>query len=113
MAGMNVNTGRALDDVPHIWQSVRDILTTRIGTRVQRRDYGSMVPALLDHPMNEATRLRLRAATVMALMRWEPRIRITSVDMAVGYDGKTNLTIEAERTQGPRTGQTFSLNGVL
>ena len=58
-------------DVDHLRQSVADILSTPIGSRVMRRDYGSLVPALLDQPDNNATQARLRAAVASALMRWE------------------------------------------
>ncbi|MGD7217400.1 GPW/gp25 family protein, partial [Ralstonia pseudosolanacearum] len=79
MTGMNNATGRALADQPHVVQSVRDILSTPIGSRVMRRDYGSEVPGLIDQPLNPATRLRTMSAAVSALVRWEPRIRIASV----------------------------------
>ncbi len=79
MKGMNASTGKALSGIDHIRQSIRDILTTPIGTRVMRRDYGSEIPELLDQPDNGATRVRLYAATVAALLKWEPRIRVTRV----------------------------------
>ena len=79
MRGMSATTGQALDGIEHIRQSIRDILTTPIGTRVMRRDYGSEIPELIDQPDNGATRVRLYAATVAALLKWEPRIKVTRV----------------------------------
>ncbi|AGE26913.1 hypothetical protein H045_14240 [Pseudomonas poae RE*1-1-14] len=76
---MNRETGGAIDNLAHINQCVADILSTRIGTRVMRREYGSLLPELVDHPFNDVTRLRVYAATVMALMRWEPRISLSRV----------------------------------
>lgn len=73
---MNRETGAAIDLVEHIAQSITDILTTRFGTRVMRREYGSLLPELVDQPFNEFTRLQVYAAIVMALMRWEPRIAV-------------------------------------
>jgi len=35
--GMNAENGHAISETAHILQSVRDILTTPIGTRVMRR----------------------------------------------------------------------------
>ncbi|MGD7246543.1 GPW/gp25 family protein, partial [Ralstonia pseudosolanacearum] len=52
MTGMNSSTGRAIADRPHLAQSIGDILTTPIGSRVMRRDYGSEVPDLIDQPLN-------------------------------------------------------------
>ena len=45
MTGMSRETGRACDDeLAHIRQSIRDILTTPVGSRIKRRDYGSLLP---------------------------------------------------------------------
>jgi len=102
MIGMNTATGRAITDLGHIWQSVRDILTTPIGSRVMRREYGSLIPELIDQPMNPVTQLRLMSASVSALVRWEPRIRISSVRFSVATDGGAVLDIEGDRIDGPR-----------
>ena len=53
MNGINAHTGQALSGIDHLRQSIRDILTTRIGTRVMRRDYGSRLPTLVDNPMTQ------------------------------------------------------------
>ena len=76
---MNRNTGRAISEMEHLQQSVADILTTPIGTRVMRRDYGSQVPMLVDQPDNRITQLRLLSAAASALMRWEPRLALSNV----------------------------------
>ncbi|PRW82816.1 baseplate assembly protein, partial [Pseudomonas simiae] len=76
------HTGGAISEREHISQAITDILTTRIGTRVMRREYGSLVPELVDHPFNDVNRLRVYAATVMALMRWETRISLSRVQFA-------------------------------
>lgn len=102
MIGMSNVTGRALSDLGHIWQSVRDILTTPIGSRVMRREYGSLISELIDQPMNPATQLRLMSASVSALVRWEPRIRISSVRFSVTTDGGAVLDIEGDRIDGSR-----------
>lgn len=41
MNGVNSRTGKRLSGVAHLRQSVRDILTTPVGSRVLIRDYGS------------------------------------------------------------------------
>lgn len=80
MSGMQVNTGRQIDtEFAHIKQSVSDILTTPINTRLMRRDYGSVLPELIDHPLNDKTILRLFAAIATAIIRWEPRIQIAGI----------------------------------
>jgi len=99
MTGMDAQTGRSLDTLAHIQQSVRDILTTPIGSRVMRRDYGSLLPELIDQPLTGATALRAYSATVVALMRWEPRIRVQQITRQVSTDrpGRLDLAITARR----------------
>ena len=74
-------SGGTADGTAHLAQSIRDVLTTPLGSRVQRRDYGSLLPELIDQPFNDHTRLQLFGATATALMRWEPRIRLTRVSI--------------------------------
>jgi len=106
--GMNAVNGRSISDARHIQQSVRDILTTPVGTRVMRREYGSVIHDLIDQPNDGATRLRVMSAVVMALTRWEPRIDIIGVDFAAG-NSDLSVTIEAERTDVPGQPWTFSV----
>ena len=77
---MNSSTGKAISGVAHLRQSIADILTTPIGSRVMRRTYGSLVPQLIDHPDNIATQVRVYAAVASALMCWEPRFRLTRIE---------------------------------
>ena len=92
---MNRETGAAMSELDRIGQSIADILTTRIGTRVMRREYGSLLPDLVDHPFNDATRLRVYAGTVMALMRWEPRISLSRVQfLGANLQGQSVLELE-------------------
>ena len=102
MRGMHAATGRALESAAHIAQSMRDILPTPIGSRVMRRDYGSQVPDLIDQPLNPATRLRTMSAAVTAIVRWEPRVRVSSVRFWIDASGKPVLDVEADRIDGPR-----------
>lgn len=94
---MNRETGEAISEEAHIVQSIVDILTTRLGTRVMRRDYGSLIPDLIDEPQNPATRLRLYAASAMAIMLWEPRITLALVRLDIdSLSGAATLEIEAK-----------------
>lgn len=108
MPGMNRTTGTALDRVEHIRQSVTDILTTPIGSRVMRRDYGSLLPELIDQPLTGATALRAYSATVVALMRWEPRIRVRQITRTVSTTrpGRLDLILDGRRVD---TGEAISM----
>ena len=85
--GMNRHTGEAIAGEAHLAQSIPDILTTPVGTRVMLRDYGCELPAILDQPMNGAMLVDATMAIAEALDRWEPRIelaRVRLVDVAAG-----------------------------
>lgn len=96
MTGMDATTGRTLSGIDHLRQSIRDILTTPIGTRVMRRDYGSRLYRLVDAPMNSGTILDLYAATAEALATWEPRVELKSVALASASYGRVVLDMVAE-----------------
>ncbi|MGD8162475.1 GPW/gp25 family protein [Pantoea sp. FN0307] len=104
--GMSRNTGEALADLEHIRQSVRDILTTPIGSRIMRRSYGSLLSALIDQPQNAALRLQIMSACYMAILQWEPRIKLTSISYEPAFDGGMAVEITGSRTD---TAQDFSL----
>ncbi|RLM23689.1 baseplate assembly protein [Brenneria alni] len=97
--GMNPSGTGTLTDSDHLWQSVRDILTTPIGSRVMRRDYGSIVPDLIDAPQNEVTRMQLMSAAVIALTRWEPRIALDTVDITYSASGQVEARLHGLITE--------------
>jgi len=100
--GMNAVNGRKLEGLDHIRQSVAGIITTPLGTRVMRREYGSLLPELIDQPLNDALLLQAYVATVMALIRWEPRIRVTAIRRRVssGQAGHATLEIDGQTRAG-------------
>lgn len=93
MIGTDATTGAALGGIAHLRQSVRDILTTPLGTRVMLRDYGSRLFSLIDAPINRATLLDIYAATIEAIERWEPRLRVTSVSASDAQPGSVTLDV--------------------
>ncbi|HEJ6164798.1 TPA: GPW/gp25 family protein [Pseudomonas aeruginosa] len=95
MIGMSANTGRTMTGRDHLVQSIADVLTTPLGSRCMRREYGSQLVDLIDWPLNNATKLQAYAATAMALMRWEPRIRLSRVQLSLGTNpGEAILDLE-------------------
>ncbi|KNC89859.1 GPW/gp25 family protein [Trabulsiella odontotermitis] len=110
--GMNPNGTGTLTDADQLWNSVKDILTTPLATRVMRRDYGSLVPDLIDAPKNETTRLQIMSAAVIALAVWEPRIALNTI--SIDYlDGGT-VTAELAgiiTTTMQQAGTTLTLRG--
>jgi len=112
MLGLNATTGQPLSGIHHLRQSIHDILTTPLGSRVMRRDYGSRLPELIDQPMTSRLAVELFAATAEALRRWEPRFKLSRVRLSEARAGWVELTVEGEvRLQG-FAGQTVTLSGL-
>jgi phage baseplate assembly protein W len=107
---MSAESGERLGVLEHLRQSIRDILSTPIGTRVMRRDYGSALFALVDAPLDRVTVLDLIQATAGALARWEPRVKVQRVTV-VGMDAG-RVTLDLELLYRP-TGEALSLTGVV
>lgn len=105
--GMNRDDGKTLSDLDHLRQSVRDILVTPVGSRVMRRDYGSLLSALIDQPQNPAVKLQVMAACYMALLRWEPRLQLTAIRLESTYDGQLAVELTGVRSE---SGSAFSLS---
>jgi uncharacterized protein len=95
MKGMNRVTGKPVSGAEHLAQSIRDLLTTPIGSRVMLREYGSRIPELVDRPTNALLDVELHAAVAEALARWEPRFRLTSVQITERTTaGRITISIE-------------------
>lgn len=93
MDGVNAADGKRLGGLDHLRQSLRDVLTTPLGTRVMRRDYGSRLYQLVDAPLNRSTLLQLYAATAEALRKWEPRFRLQKVSVTSAEPGSVELEL--------------------
>lgn len=109
MRGTNATTGKPLSRLDHLRQSIRDILTTPVGSRVMRRDYGSRLFQLVDAPVNRRTIVDIYAATIEALLRWEPRVTPRRVSIASAESGRVVIDLEATYTP---TGEPITLDGI-
>jgi len=109
---MNAQTGKPITDLEHLRQSIRDILTTPIGSRVMRRDYGSRVPDLVDQPMTPRLAVAFYAAVAEALYRWEPRFRLTRVRVTGAQPGWLEIELEGEVRLPGFTGRLVTLSGI-
>lgn len=111
MIGMNATTGKPITGAQRRAQSIGRILTTPIGTCVMRRDFGSLLFELIDRPLNVATAMLLRAATAIAIRRWEPGFRITRVMLSgAAADGAILIEIQGVDAQAPDPNALVSLS---
>ncbi len=103
--GLNPDTGAALIDDAQLAASLRTLLTTPIGSRLMRRDYGSRIPDLIDAPLNPATLMRCSNAAVTAIKTWEPRLEISGTRFFVSNtkSGLLVAQITAQRRDKPAT----------
>lgn len=82
---MDRETGLDMYEIDHVRQSILVILTTRVGTRVGMRQFGSRLLDLLDSPITEITPAAL-AYEIAVSCQWEPRIIVNSVDISPDSD---------------------------
>ena len=109
--GMSRNSGHSISDTGHISQSMRDILLTPVGSRVMRREYGSLLSALTDMPQNPALKLQIMVACYSAIQKWEPRIRLSAISFEAGDAGEMYVDITGMRTDtGASVSTTVSLS---
>ena len=94
MTGIDASTGRALGGIAHLRQSVRDILTTPLGSRVLLRDYGSRLHELVDRPLGPSLLAAIQAEAAGALARNEPRLRLSRIRAQSASGGRVTLSLE-------------------
>ena len=91
---MNVNTGKIISEIAHIKQSITNILTTPIGSRIMRRDYGSRLFERIDQPINGDLIAEIYSDVVEALFIWEPRFEVEQVTVQSIEKGKITIDLE-------------------
>lgn len=106
--GMSAVAGAAITGEAHLRQSIADILSTPLGSRRMRLDYGSRVPELVDAPMNPGVVADLVATTAQAIRQWEPRVTLRRVGVRAAEAGR--LTIDLVVTVN---GRELKLEGVV
>lgn len=110
--GVNRHNGQSITSLEHLKQSLHDILTTPVGSRVMRRDYGSVLPFLVDQPMNPRTLMQMRAAIVHCLTKWERRVTPLTIYIKGSIHTGIDITIEY-KTNDIEAGQKIALEGLF
>lgn len=96
MIGMDRRTGKLISGLAHVRQSIEDILTTPMGSRRMRPEYGSRIRRLTDSPGSAGWKSSIQAEVARALGRWEPRFELASVRVVSYLDGKIGLELIGE-----------------
>lgn len=91
--GMDHASGRRLAGLDHLRQSINDILTTRIGERIMRPEYGVNLLTLIDRPVNSDWLVDLYFVCALAITRWEPRVRVLRVLARIDAPGHVSVDL--------------------
>jgi Bacteriophage baseplate protein W len=83
-------------DEEKIQQSVLVILGTAQGERVMRPDFGSRLRELVFAPLNSSTKSLVASAVTEALVKWEPRIDVLSVQASEQVADPGTLIVNVE-----------------
>ena len=105
MNGMNRDNGQPLSGLAHLEQSVADIITTPLNSRVMRRNYGCDLFQMIDAPMSGEFEIRAVASIYTALGQWEPRLIVQHVSVNTSNDGVLAIVLNGKITG---TKQTFN-----
>ncbi|MBO0366081.1 MULTISPECIES: GPW/gp25 family protein [Pseudomonas] len=93
MIGMDRRTGQALAGIAHLRQSIEDILSTPLGSRRMRPEYGSQLRRYVDLPVNEGWKSAVQAEVARALGRWEPRLQLERVKVIAVIGGQVSMSL--------------------
>ncbi len=96
MIGMDRVTGKPLTGLAHLRQSIGDILSTPLGARRMRPEYGSALRRYVDLPVTEGWKGAVQAEAARALGRYEPRVVISSIQAVAVAGGKISFRLTAE-----------------
>ncbi|MDX2161436.1 MAG: GPW/gp25 family protein [bacterium] len=83
------------DDL-EIRQAIYIIINTVPGERLMHPDFGCEIHELVFAPANDETAAMAERYVTEALIRWEPRITLTSVRVTPGGTERGELVIEVE-----------------
>lgn len=86
-----------------------DVLTTPLGSRICRRNYGSELFRLIDQPLNSKTLLKIYAATSSAIKTWVPEFDVKNVSVTSPSAGAIVLLITGVYKP---TGEQITLDGI-
>lgn len=87
-----------------IRENVRVILGTRHGERPMLREFGTRLHALAHDPNDDVLADLLQGQVREGLLRWEPRIVITAVQVEQGED-EVRLRLQYTHASEPVTGE--------
>lgn len=104
---MSREIGSNLSEFEHIKQSIQDIISTPLGSRIMRRSYGTQLFNLIDQPTSEALYLKIYSTIYSSILQWENRIDVSQININSLSAGQMVIDLEFTLT---KTGQAQNLN---
>ncbi len=84
-----------VDDEKDIRQSLEILLSTQLGERVMRPDYGCDLSPYVFETINPSIRAQIKNIVERAILYHEPRIKVNNIELIVtDEDGTINIEIE-------------------
>jgi len=81
-----------------IAESINRILTTRIGERVMRPEFGSLLYLLRDRDFDSEWRIKATRYIFEAINRWEPRVKFKRLRFTIdALTGKHTFALELDK----------------
>lgn len=100
MVGIDRRTGHVIDNLASAYQGVEVALTTRIGERVMRREFGAGIAELLGRLMTPSLFVVFQTLIATAIDLWEPRFAVRKIHVRGSADqirlGSAGFVIEAD-----------------
>lgn len=96
MIGVDRRTGQPLSGIEHLRQSIEDILSTQLGSRRMRPEYGSKLRRFVDLPVNDGWKSAVQAEVARALGRWEPRLKLERVRVTAVVGGQITFQLTGQ-----------------
>lgn len=96
MIGMDRRTGKPLSGLDHLRQSIEDILTTPVGSRRMRPEYGSQLRRFVDLPVNEGWKSAVQAEVARSLQRWLPQLKLEQVRVVAVVGGRIDFKLSGD-----------------
>nr|BFD39971.1 GPW/gp25 family protein [Pseudomonas sp. FFPRI_1] len=96
MIGMDRRSGLPLSGIEHVRQSIEDILTTPLGSRRMRPEYGSNLRRFVDLPVTGGWKSAVQAEVARTLLRWEPRLKLERVQVVSVVAGQITFQLTGQ-----------------
>lgn len=78
-------------DIELINNNITSILVYQFGTRIRQEIFGNRNWECIEEPNVELTRLLVYKFTINAIQAWEPRVKLSSVDVTIN---KTSIDVK-------------------